>query len=69
MSSTKHEKGDSPSRGDLERNPGTGQSKGAIANGEKPRSIEDENTTEGDVDNGSTLTDGVPEGEPGRTNA
>ena len=35
----------------LERNPGIGQSKGAFATGEEPRSIEGDNTLEGDVDN------------------
>ena len=54
---------------DLERNPGIGQSKGAFATGEDPESIEGENTTEGDVDNDSTPTDGVPQREKARTNA
>ncbi|HEU0285032.1 MAG TPA: hypothetical protein VFR52_07815 [Sphingomicrobium sp.] len=53
----------------LERNPGIGQSKGAFATGEDPQSIQGENTTEGDVDNDSTPTDGVPQGEKARTNA
>ena len=73
MSSSKHEsgpgKGDSPFADDLDRNPGIGQSKGAFATGEKPQSIEGDNSAEGDVENDSTLTNGVPEGEPGRTNA
>lgn len=68
MSSTKHEKGGSPSADDLDRNPAIGQSKGAFATGEKPEAIEGENTQEGDVDNDSTVTDGVPERERGRTN-
>ena len=54
---------------DLERNPGIGQSKGAFATGEDPESIEGENTTEGDVDNDSTPTDGVPQRQKMRTNA
>ena len=54
---------------DLERNPGIGQSKGAFATGEDPESIEGENTTEGDVDNDSTSTDGVPQRQKMRTNA
>ena len=54
---------------DLERNPGIGQSKGAFATGEDPQSIEGENTTEGDVDNDSTPTDGVPQRQKMRTNA
>ncbi len=53
----------------LERNPGIGQSKGAFATGEDPRSIQGENTTKGDVDNDSTPTDGVPQREKARTNA
>lgn len=53
----------------LERNPGIGQSKGAFATGEDPQSIQGENTTEGDVDNDSTPTDGVPQREKARTNA
>lgn len=73
MSSAKHETkregGDSPFPDDLDRNPGIGQSKGAFATGEKPQSIEGESTAEGDVDNDSTRTDGVPQGERGRTNA
>ncbi len=54
---------------DLERNPGIGQSQGSFATGEDPESIEGENTTEGDVDNDSTPTDGVPQREKARTNA
>ena len=54
---------------DLERNPGIGQSKGAFATGEDPQSIEGENTTEGDVENDSTPTDGVPQRQKMRTNA
>lgn len=68
MSSTKHEKGASPFPDDLERNPGIGQSKGAFATGEKPETLEGENTVEGDVDNDTTMTDGVPQDEKGRTN-
>jgi hypothetical protein len=54
---------------DLERNPDIGQSKGAFATGEDPESIEGENTTEGDLDNDSTPTDGVPQRQKMRTNA
>jgi hypothetical protein len=71
MSSTKHPKGESPAADltdDLERNPGIGQSKGAFATGEDPLSIEGENTVEGDVDNDSTVVDGVPQQERARTN-
>ena len=54
---------------DLERNPGIGQSKGSFMTGVPPLETEGENTVEGDVDNDSTVTDGVPERERGRTNA
>jgi hypothetical protein len=53
---------------DLDRNPGIGQSKGAFATGEDPEEISGENTFEGDVENDSTPTDGVPQEERGRTN-
>jgi hypothetical protein len=54
---------------DLKRNPGIGQSKGSFATGIPPEEIEGENTVEGDVENDSTATDGVPEAERARTNA
>jgi hypothetical protein len=53
---------------DLVRNPGIGQSKGAYAMGGDLDYAEGENTVEGDVDNDATASDGVPEGERGRTN-
>jgi hypothetical protein len=69
MSTSKHPKSDgSPFPDDLERNPGIGQSKGTFATGEDLETIEGENTFEGDVDNDTTLTDGVPQKERGRTN-
>ena len=69
MSSTKHDKDGNPVLDrDLERNPGIGQSKGAFATGESPEELEGENTTEGDVDNDSTPTDGVPQHQKARTN-
>jgi hypothetical protein len=68
MSSSKHPKGKSPFKSDLERNPGIGQSKGSFATGIPPEEIEGENTAEGDSDNDSTAADGVPEGEHARTN-
>ena len=68
MGETKHAKGDSPFTDDLERDPGIGQSKGAFRTGEHPQTIKNENTSEGDVDNDSTPTGGVPEAERGRTN-
>jgi hypothetical protein len=67
MTDTKHEKGESPFTDDLERNPGIGQSKGSFATGEDPQSVEGENTVEGDVDNDSTGSGGVPERERERT--
>jgi hypothetical protein len=66
MSSTKHGKGESPFADDL--NPGIGQSKGSFATGARPAEIEGDNTVEGDVDNDSTITDGVPERPRERTN-
>ena len=61
MTSDKLQKGESPFTDDLERDPGIGGSKGAFATGDHPQTIKGENTSEGDVDNDSTLTDGVPE--------
>jgi hypothetical protein len=69
MGGTKHEKGRSPFRSDLERNPGIGQSKGSFMTGIPPEEIEGENTLEGDVDNDTTVSDGVPEEERERTNS
>lgn len=69
MSSTKHDKGDSPFADDLKRNPGIGQSKGTTATGIPPSEIEGENTVEGDVENDSTATDGVRERQRQRTTA
>jgi hypothetical protein len=60
MTNSKHEKGESPFRSDLERNPGIGQSKGSFAAGVPPEELEGENTVEGDVENDSTAADGVP---------
>jgi hypothetical protein len=68
MSSSKHQKGKSPLKSDLERNPGSGQSKGSFATGIPPEEIEGESTVEGDTDNDSTVTDGVPEREGAHTN-
>jgi hypothetical protein len=53
---------------DLRRNPGIGQSKGAYAMGGDLDYAEGDNTVEGDVDNDTTVTDGVPEAERSRTN-
>jgi hypothetical protein len=68
MTGTKHEKGESPFADDLERDPGIGQSKGSFMTGERPRSIKGENTVEGDVENDSTASDGVPQEDRERTN-
>jgi hypothetical protein len=69
MTSTKHDKGESPFTDDLQRNPGIGQSKGSFRTGEDPLSIEGENTVEGDEENDSTARDGVPERAHERTNS
>ena len=69
MTDTKHQKGDKSFTDDLARNPGIGQSKGGFATGIPPEEIEGENTVEGDIDNDSTATDGVPERKRERTNA
>ncbi|MFL6726831.1 MAG: hypothetical protein ACJ8FS_10000 [Sphingomicrobium sp.] len=69
MTGNKHPNRMSPFKGDLERNPGVGQSKGSFATGIPPEEIEGENTVEGDVENDSTIADGVPEEERERTNA
>ena len=69
MTGTKHEKGRGPFTSDLERNPGIGQSKGSFMTGIPLDEIKGENTMEGDVDNDSTATDGVPRGERELTNS
>ena len=69
MAGTKHEKGKSPFLDDLERNPGIGQSKGSFMTGISPEEIEGENTVEGDIDNDTTASDGVPQRKRERTNA
>ncbi len=53
---------------DLERNPGIGSTKGALATGEDPRSIEGVSTTEGDVENETNRDGGVDPNHVGRTN-
>ena len=68
MTSTKHEKGDSPLPDDRESNPAIGKSKGAFRTGEDPEEIEGENTVEGDVQNDSALGGGVDPNQRGRTN-
>ena len=70
MSASKHDKstGPSPFPDDLERNPGIGSSKGAFATGEKPETIEGENSVEGDVENDAGLGQGANPDQIGRTN-
>ena len=67
---TKHEKvrGKSPFTGDLERNPGIGQSKGSFATGEDPELLEGENTVEGDIENDANAQGGIDEHQRTRTN-
>jgi hypothetical protein len=69
MTESKYDKGQSPFADDLERNPGIGQSKGSFMTGIPPEETEGENTVEGDIDNDSTATDGVPERQRERTNS
>jgi hypothetical protein len=70
MSRAKHEKGrGSPFPDDLQRNPGIGQSKGSFATGVPPEEIEGQSTVEGDVDNDTTASGGVPQGKRERSNA
>lgn len=68
MTETNQDKDQTLTRDDLERDPGIGQSKGSFATGIPPEEIEGENTVEGDVENDTTASDGVPEGEKARTN-
>jgi hypothetical protein len=68
MSTNKELTPDKVGPDDLKRNPGIGQSKGSFATGEDPEEIEGENTVEGDVENDSTASDGIPQEERGRTN-
>jgi hypothetical protein len=59
MTSSKHDKGDSPFADDLDQNPGIGQSKGTTASGGHPADIKGENTVEGDTDNDTLPTGGI----------
>jgi len=68
LTKSKHDNGASPFADDLERNPGIGQSKGSFRTGENPQAVAGENTFEGDTENDSTLSDGVPTEERARTN-
>jgi hypothetical protein len=68
LTNSKHDKGASPFADDLERNPGIRQSKGTFRTGEDPQAIAGENTLEGDSENDSTASDGVPIEERERTN-
>jgi hypothetical protein len=69
MTSSKHDKGESPFQDDLERNPGIGQSSGTTIAGADPREIEGDNTVEGDVENDVQGHGGIDEHQRGRTNA
>ncbi len=69
MTSSKHDKGESPFTDDLERNPGIGSSKGAFATGEQPQSVAGDNTVEGDVENDPQADGSVNENQLGHTNA
>ena len=59
MTSSKHEKGESPFEDDLDRNPGIGQSKGTTINGGDVSDIEGANTVEGDTENDTQPTGGI----------
>ena len=59
MTSSKHEKGESPFQDDLDRNPGIGQSTGTTIAGGDVSDIEGENTVEGDTDNDTQPTGGI----------
>ena len=66
MSSSKHDKGESPFTDDLERNPGIGQSKG----GTRRQDLDGDNTIEGDVENDvDPRTGAVREDQLGHTNS
>ncbi len=69
MTSSKHDKGESPFQDDLERNPGVGQSKGAFSTGGSLDEIEGDNTAEGDVENDPTPVGAVDERDLGRTSS
>lgn len=70
MSRAKHEQHRvSPFPDDLQRSPGIGQSKGSFATGVGPEEIEEQNTAEGEVDNDTISSGGVPQGKRERTNA
>jgi hypothetical protein len=67
MTSSKHDKGESPFQDDLERNPGIGQSKGTTTAGIDPSEIGGENTVEGDTENDTQPTGGIAKHETERT--
>jgi hypothetical protein len=69
MTSSKHDKGESPFQDDVERNPGIGQSKGLFATGEKLETIAGDNTIEGDIENDPTPIGSVDERDLGHTNS
>jgi hypothetical protein len=66
MTSSKHDKGESPFTSDLDRNPGIGQSIG----GTTAEDLDGENTIEGDVDNDpDQRTGAIGEDRLGHTNS
>lgn len=67
MNTSKHQKGKSPFRDGLEHDPETASRK-AFLTGDNPQTIKGENTVEGDVENDSSPTGGVPEHQQMRTN-
>ena len=69
MTSSKHDKGDSPFQDDLGRDPGIGQSKGVFATGGHPQTIKGENTIEGDIDNDPAADGSVDAGDLGHANS
>ena len=69
MTAVKHPKAKSAFPDDLDHNPGIGQSEGSFATGIPPGEIAGDNTFEGDVDNDTTASDGLPEEERARANA
>ena len=66
MTTSKHDKGESPFTDDLERNPGIGQSKGGFATGSDSMEVEGDNTVEGDTENDPTGTGSLVDDQPGQ---
>lgn len=68
MTESKPKQGERAFADDLEGDPGIGRSKGSFMTGQSPNLIDGENTVEGDIENDSTGSAGVPEEERERTN-